>query len=246
MKKIICSTLFDIFFIFWTILCAIFGFPIGMSKKYAIYLGKFWANGVLIALNFFCNIKYECKDLEKMQGLSLILSKHQSAWETIFFLAKIKNVTFVIKENLLKIPFYGWYLQNMGMIPVARKISIMELKNMNKKIIQSIQSKKTVIIFPQGTRTNVVNNNIVKYKFGCLDIFNNISGKIGLVALNSGLFWKSGFTIKNNGTILVKLIDIKNNKSEDFINLSKESLIQMKKEIQEKINSESEKIYFKK
>ncbi len=225
------SVIFDILFAIWTIFCAIFGLPLGLSKKYAIYLGKFWGNGVLILLKIVCNIGYSCKNLETLQnGSFLILSKHQSAWETIFFLTKIDKVSFVIKEGLLKVPFYGWYLKNMGMIPVKRSNTIGEMREMNNQILKSLQLGKSVVIFPQGTRTSPYEK--MRYKFGCLEIFKNYSGKVALIALNSGLFWPKGFGIKNAGRVEVEITNI--------ININQNTnIIQTKEDIESEIHAKS-------
>ncbi|QED23503.1 lysophospholipid acyltransferase family protein [Candidatus Deianiraea vastatrix] len=239
----ISSLVFTIFFAAWTILCAIIGFPIGVSKKHAIKLGRFWANGVLFALKHICNITCDAKNVDEISQYSLILSKHQSAFETIFFLAKIKNPCFVLKSDLLKIPFYGWYLKNMGMIPVSRKISISEIKSMNNAIINAIKSGKNVILFPQGTRVcekTLYENgykNHVKYKFACLDIFSKISSNLAAVSINSGFFWPKKGLYKYSGEIYVKLVYTRAINPQDYDN--KSFIIAIKEEIEAAIEADA-------
>ncbi len=241
------SIIFDICFAFVTIFFAIFGFPLGISKKYSPILGKAWAETVLFLLEKICKIKSICKDIDKISACNLVLSKHQSAWETIFFLAKIKNVTFVIKEELTKIPFYGWYLKNMGAITVKRKISPSELKSMNKKIKDAILDGKTVVIFPQGTRTNPdLNNCEISFKLNCLEIFKTISGKVALIGLNSGTYFPKGFMkAKKSGNIVASLADILHIEKKECVKMDKNEILKLKNEIAKKIEDESRALLVK-
>lgn len=233
------SIIFDIFFAITTVFFAIFGIPLGISKKLSPKLAKSWAISVLFLLEKICKIKSKCDDINQINSCNLILSKHQSTWETIFFLAKIKNVSFVIKEELTKIPFYGWYLKNMGMIPVKRKISPSELKYMNEKIQSAIKNGRTVVIFPQGTRILSCNFD-VNFKLNCLEIFKNISGKIGLISLNSGKFWKKGlFKIKNKGTIISSLVFTYKIDKQKYQKMTKDEILDLKNKISIKIEEGS-------
>lgn len=230
------NILFNITFAIWTILCAIAGFPVGLSKKYAIYLGKFWAKGALLLLKYICNIyekgEFDNKEFDKY---NLIFSKHQSALETIYLLNKIKNPAFVIKNNLTKLPFYGWYLENMGMIPVSRVTSGAELKQMNNKILKAIKNGKTVIIFPQGTRTKFAEKEICKYHLNSLAICSEIDCKIGLVALNTGKFWPKGMSGKRAGQYDINIVHSISIKCDEFAHYSKDDIKNLKSLIEKEI-----------
>ena len=212
------SCIFYIFFSLWTIFCATFGSPIGLNKKTALLLGKTWANGSLFLLFIICNIKSKFKNFDKIpHNGCMLLSHHQSTWETIFFLAKIPNIAFVLKKELLKIPFYGWYLKNMGMIPVNRKGGAGEVKRVNDNIEIAIKNGKNVVIFPQGTRVDPLKPSVIKLKLSCLDIAKRMNFQVGIITLNSGYFWPKGFILKKSGTIVADMKDILDSPSVELV-----------------------------
>lgn len=232
------SLVFEIFFFLWTIFITSILMPLGLTKKYAIIVGKIWSNVTIFMLWLLCGIKYkinrnDIKNINKSPHLLLV--KHQSAWETIFLQKMIKINSFVVKSDLLKIPFYGWYLVNMGSIPVDRKGSVSEMRKMNQNISKALQNGRSVIIFPQGTRVKYdQNNSEVKYKLGCLDVFSKMDGKIAIFGLNSGKYWPKGFGVKNPGTIELKLIKTFEVKSENYNEIKNK----LKEEIEKKIETE--------
>ena len=52
---------------------------------------------------------------------SVILAKHQSAWDTMIFHTLSPDPAYVMKKELLFVPFYGWLAYKQGNIPVDRK-----------------------------------------------------------------------------------------------------------------------------
>jgi 1-acyl-sn-glycerol-3-phosphate acyltransferase len=234
------SIFFDLTFALITIWFAVIGLPLGLTKKYSLLLGKAWAKTVLFALRVICGIVSKCDDIKELNSCNLILSKHQSAWETIFFLAELKNPAFVIKEELTRVPFYGWYLKNMGMITVKRVSSARELKRMNNGILNALKCGKNVIIFPQGTRVAADMNNFEKpFRLNCLEVFAEFSGKIATVGINGGLFWKKGFSIKKSGLCRAKIGDIFDVKSNKYQDLSKQEINELKEKISNSIEKTS-------
>jgi 1-acyl-sn-glycerol-3-phosphate acyltransferase len=203
------SILFDILSAIWTIFCAIFFAPMGISKRLSKKLSKLWAHGVLFILRVTCNIKYEIENLDKIpSGGSILLGKHQSMWETVVLLTLIPNVSYVIKKELLSIPFYGWYLKNMGMIPVDRKGGIKSARKMLSDIEEALGEGSNVVIFPQGTRTpQNATLDIYPYRLSV----SKLLPKNGFIpfALNSGLFWSKGiFSKKKPGIIKMRFLDV--------------------------------------
>ena len=238
------SIIFDLFIALWCIVICIIFFPFGRNKKTALFIGRVISFGFVLGSKYIIGMRYKCPNLKEIdKGGYLILSKHQSPWETTFFGLHLKNAVYILKSNLKKIPFYGWYLDEMQMISINRNGGISEMKRMNAAILQRLKSGLNVVIFPQGTRTLPhQNNSEVKYKLGCLDIFNNYTGKIAIMALDSGICWPKGaFSLKKSGTINLKLIKTMEITPEIYKAKKHEIRAMIENEIEEK----SEKLYRK-
>jgi 1-acyl-sn-glycerol-3-phosphate acyltransferase len=202
------SILFDLTSAIWTIFCAIAFAPMGVSKKLSKKLAKLWAHGVLFLLRTICNIKYEIQNFDKVPSSgSILLGKHQSMWETVVLLALIPNVSYVIKKELLSIPFYGWYLKNMGMIPVDRKGGVKSARKMLADIDSSLNNGSNVVIFPQGARTpQNATLDIYPYRLSVSKLLPK--NRFVPFALNSGLFWPKGiFSKKKSGIIKMRFLE---------------------------------------
>ena len=86
-----------------------------------VRLAQHWARTNLRLLRIVCRIEVDWRGLEKIPpGAVLVGAKHQSTWETFALLTVLPEPTFILKRELLWIPFYGWFARHAGMIPVDR------------------------------------------------------------------------------------------------------------------------------
>ncbi|MFQ3306929.1 MAG: 1-acyl-sn-glycerol-3-phosphate acyltransferase [Candidatus Midichloriaceae bacterium] len=209
------SLLFYLFIIIWTISITSLLSPLVFFKntKVMSILGIVWSRVFINSLRIICNIKITVKGKENIpKDPFIIASKHQSVIETVFYLQYLHYPVYVIKKELLKIPFYGWFLVNMGMIPVDRSGNISALKKMLKDCEKFINEKRSVIIFPEGTRVKPFQSK--DYHPGIVALRNKFSQiPILPVALNAGLFWKKSSFIKYPGNIIIEFLPVINNKS---------------------------------
>ena len=121
------STIFALFLLvftpIWSVLCMI-AFPFLSPENRYNFIG-FWNKVVIWLLWHLCGIHYEIRGVENMRAVLnqpvVILSKHQSAYETIAYKALLpKQLCFVFKRELLWIPFFGWALALLKMIHINR------------------------------------------------------------------------------------------------------------------------------
>ncbi len=224
------SIIFIIMWFSWTLVFGLITLPAFLFPKNNIIYSKcckIWAEVTLFFLRIICQIKVKViGDIPKYP--CIVASKHQSAWETIFFLTFFNNPVFVIKKELTKIPIYGWYLAAAGMIIIDRKSGSNALKQIKHGAEEAINSGRTFIIFPEGTRTKPGSS--VKYKSGISFLRDNFTVPIIPVALNSGSYWLNKSIIRKPGSITVKILPQFKEK-EYFL-----------KELQELIDSESENL----
>jgi len=178
---------------------------ITFNQKFISYVGCIWANIVLFCLKHVCNVQTKIAGLSNLPKAPFIIaSKHQSAWETIFFLKQFIVPAFVLKKELLRIPVYGWYLPAMGMIYIDRgsKASIKTIKDQAAKLISN---NRITIIFPEGTR--IPYGEVAGYKAGIYSIHQaSVETPVRPVALNSGKIWPKKSWLIQPGTITIKFL----------------------------------------
>ena len=201
------SLLFTIFLALWTMLIATFGLPLLLTPpRVAGLVGRYWAYGVVWGLRVLCNITYEIRGLENLpQGNYIIAAKHQSAWDTAIFLKTLDFPAYVLKKELLKIPFYGWYLPAMGMIPIDRNAGASALKDMIKLSKNRLENGQNVVIFPEGTRI-APGMDMGEYQPGISALYNQCNVPVIPVGLNSGLFWWKKSFLKPSGHIIMEYL----------------------------------------
>lgn len=229
------SSLFLLFLISWTLFISFIGVITLLTfnkKLIAIIVGSTWAKGIDIYLRHVIGVKIVVKGKKNIpKSPFIIVSRHESMWETCFFMHYFSCPVFILKKELMMIPFYGWYLSIMGMIPIQRG-SISAAKKINKKIKKAFDSNRILVIFPESTR--VKPNQEIEYKRG-INIIHNAFKDVAIipVALNSGKCWPKGsFNIKRD-TIKINFLPAYKNE------LIKEDLSKSLKKI---INSASNKL----
>jgi len=205
---IIRSLIFNFFYIFWTLLVCIIFIPIIFFTTHIIILvvGKVWAGGLYFFLKLFCNLKLDLKGKHNIPNHPAIFaSKHQSALETFMFHILVHKPVFVLKKELLNIPFFGYYLKKMGMIAIDRKGGMKSLKLLLKEIQEKIDNGYSIIIFPEGTRTSP--NEEVEYNAGIAAIYNLKAAKIIPVALDTGNYWPKNSFLKKPGKFTIDFLE---------------------------------------
>lgn len=179
--------------------------PIGLLLPYsarAWLITRFnWF--VLVWLRLTCGIRTEVEGLEHLpkDQTMVILSNHQSEWETIYLQLVAQPMSTVLKQELLKIPFFGWGLAALKPIAVDRSKPAAAMKQVLKQGKARLQSGLSVLVFPEGTRTEPGTRG--NHKKGGAMLATNASLPILPVAHNGGEHWTSKPLLKKPGTIKV-------------------------------------------
>ena len=195
------------------ILCLIFPF----SVRYE--LSKIWVNTILWVAKICCGIDYEIEGLENLptDRSVIVLSKHQSAWETIALRQFLPPQTLLLKKSLLSIPFGGWALATLKPIAIDRTNQRQALKTLIDDGTKALQEGLWVVVFPEGTRAAPK----AKTKFsagGAMLAHKNGTDVIPL-AHNAGQVWPRYSFLKYPGTIKIKigtLIEVEGKKARDI------------------------------
>jgi 1-acyl-sn-glycerol-3-phosphate acyltransferase len=171
-----------------------------------VALGRSWAWTNLWLLRVVCGIKADIRGLEHIPpGGAIIASKHQSAWETFALLPLVHNPVFILKRELMWIPFFGWCLWKSQMIPVNRGARGPALAAMTQRARIEVERGRQIIIFPEGTRR--APGAEPRYKFGVAHLYAELGVPCVPVALNSGLFWPRRSFRRFPGTVRIEFLD---------------------------------------
>ncbi len=176
-----------------------------MPRRFTILVGDIWFSFLLAALRIICGISHEIRGLENIPDTPCIIAaKHQSAWDTFAFVTFIKDAAYVIKQELTRIPVYGWLLIKAAMVPVDRAAGAKALRNMIRTARSRLADGRHIVIFPEGTRTEPGQRR--SYHPGVAALYSQLAVPVVPVALNSGLFWPRRAFLKRPGHIVVEIL----------------------------------------
>jgi 1-acyl-sn-glycerol-3-phosphate acyltransferase len=171
-----------------------------------LWLVKNWSHVNLCMLRLICGIGCEFRGIERIPpGAALVASKHQSMWETFALITVLKDPAYILKRELLWIPFFGWCAWKARMIPVDRGAGSQALAAMTERARQETATGRQIIIFPEGTRR--APGAEPRYKFGVAYLYSELDIPCVPVALNSGLFWPRRSFRRYPGVVRVEFLD---------------------------------------
>jgi 1-acyl-sn-glycerol-3-phosphate acyltransferase len=133
----------------------------------------------------------------------VVLSKHQSAWETLAFQVIFPPQVYVIKRELLWIPFFGWGLAMLSPIAIDRSAGMRAVKQMLMQGKDRLKQGFWVIVYPEGTRT--LPGARGSYQIGGAAIAAYAGAPVLPVAHNAGRCWGRKAFLKYPGLITVSI-----------------------------------------
>lgn len=177
-------------------------FPLTPLNRSRITSG--WAHIMLYLIRVICGVRYRVLGIENIPKIpSIVLSKHQSAWETLAFQQIFPPQVWVLKKELLCIPFFGWGLAMTSPIAINRSSVRAALKQIVQQGKDRLNQGFWIVIFPEGTR--IVPGKKGKYAIGGAWLATHTGVPVVPVAHNAGEFWGKNSFIKRPGTITVSI-----------------------------------------
>lgn len=198
---------FNLFFWTWTTVLSLAVLPAYpfLSPPAMRAVARFWERGLLGALRLLVGLTYEVRGREHLPATPIIIaSKHQSAWETLAFHVLVPNVAIGLKEELTRVPVFGWYLMRAGAIRIDRGAAAKAIRSLVEGAKRAAGQGLHVLIFPEGTRS--LPGAAPDYKPGVAALYGALRLPVVPVALNSGLFWSRRSFIKRPGRIVVEFL----------------------------------------
>ena len=195
----------------WGLWTALFGlaipllWSIGSPARIVRILSRLWARGVLAMLSVIVGLKHVERGREHVPSSpSLIVSNHESTWETLAALVLFPGVAIIAKRELLRIPVMGWYLRRSPMIVIDRDSASKALRKMADESRAALAEGRSVLIFPEGKRRRA--GEALEFKRGVELLYRTLDVPVLPVVLNSGNFWGTGGRPKRPGSIVVSFL----------------------------------------
>lgn len=200
----------------------LFVLPLNHFQRYA-YLVQ-WSRIIIGWLKISCGLTYRVIGRENIpKGPAIILAKHQSAWETIALQQLFPPQTWVLKRELLHIPFFGWSLRATKPVAINRGSTKEALRQVLEQGKQRLDEGLWLVIFPEGTRT--LPGQRRRYAIGGAMLAERSGYPVVPVAHNAGEFWKARGFLKYPGEITVvvgPVIDSTQHKAGEINRLTEE------------------------
>jgi 1-acyl-sn-glycerol-3-phosphate acyltransferase len=133
---------------------ALLSFPLPRMARYRLISA--WSRLMLRLARIVCGIHWRIEGRKHLPDEpAVILSQHQSAWETLAFQEIFPPQVHVLKRELLWIPFFGWGLALMSPIAIDRARGVAAMRELARKGRERLAQGFWVVIFPEGTRVPV-------------------------------------------------------------------------------------------
>lgn len=177
--------------------------PLPLRWRYPLTMG--WPKLAIWGAKHICGVHWQVKGMENLpSGQAIVLSKHQSAWETLFLPAYLpREVCFVYKRELHRIPFFGWGLALLRMIPIDRSKGRDAFEQVVRIGQQRLAEGRWPILFPEGTR--IAPGKMGRFKMGGALLACRTGAPVIPIALNAGECWPRKAFIKKPGMITVSI-----------------------------------------
>ena len=183
-------------------LIALLTFPFSALTRYRIISG--WARLMVWSAQWVLGIRYRVLGSENIpREPFVILSKHESAWETLAFQVIFPPQVWVVKRELLWLPFFGWGLAMLSPIAIDRTARARALAQMVEQGAERLRSGFCIVIFPEGTRAAPGTRG--DYKGGGAWLALQAGAPVLPVAHNAGSFWPRNAFVKRPGLITVSI-----------------------------------------
>ena len=185
--------------LFWLI--AVLSSPLPALWRYRIIAQ--WSRLAILAARICCGIRHQVRGMENLPPHPcVLLSRHESAWETIAYQHIFPPQSIVLKKELLRIPFFGWGLARMSPVAINRSDGRRALRDIDEQGRRRLDEGFYVVVFPEGTR--LPPGETGDYHPGGAWLAKRAAVGVVPISVNSGYCWpKNGFFNTRAGLITV-------------------------------------------
>jgi 1-acyl-sn-glycerol-3-phosphate acyltransferase len=168
-------------------------------------MAKYWCRSNVWLLRWVAGVRTRVSGQEHIpEGGCIIASKHQSDWDVFAVFPHTGRPAYIVKKELMRIPFFGWAARSLDCIEVDRKKGAEAIPSMMTQAHAAIERGCRIVIFPEGTRKAPLAK--ADYRQGVGRLYAELKVPVVPVALNSGLFWGRNSLVIWPGTAEAKFL----------------------------------------
>lgn len=181
-------------------------FLLFMSRRGTHGVATWWARSNIALLRGVVGIEVEIRGRENIPaGAAVVAAKHQSTLETFVLMPALDDAVFVLKRELLFVPFFGWFLSRLNMIAIDRRTGGEALIQMIDQAEGAARQGRQIVIFPEGTRRPVGAPPV--YKSGVAFLYDRLKIPCVPVAVDTGVFWPRGGFRRRQGRAVIAFLE---------------------------------------
>ncbi len=201
------SLLFTLFFYAWSVLMCLLLLPTLVGPRSWLKFGfKVWSSVTMAGLHALAGVRVEIRGRQHLpEGAALIAAKHQCMLDTIVPFAMVPDACLVLKKELTRIPFYGWYALRGRMIVVDREAQAAALRKLVTDSRERMAEQRQLLIFPEGHRMEP--GAAPDYKPGVAALYRDLDLPCVPVATNSGAHWPAHGVLRRPGVVVFEFLE---------------------------------------
>lgn len=201
------SLVFIVVFYAWSTLTSIVMLPtLILPREVCVRALRIWGTVDTWLLSVICDIRVEVRGLEHLPtGAALIAPKHQCMFDIFGSFAFLPDACFILRDGLLRIPFFGWYARKAAMIPINREGQAAALRKMVSAAKRELARDRQIVIFPEGHRGEPGVRG--DYKPGVAALYRELGLPCVPLALNTGAHWPAHGLLRKPGVIVFEFLE---------------------------------------
>lgn len=201
------SLLFNTAFYLWTaFLCVVLVWTIVLPPRWVLWALRTYLASVAFLERWLLGLDYRVRGRERVpDGAFILAAKHQSMWETFKLHILFGEPVIVVKQELMRIPIWSWFLKRAYAISIDRSSRARAVKTIVDNARPHIAAGRPIVIFPQGTR--IAPGDYRPYQIGVFALYKTLELPVVPMAVNSGVFWPRHRFLKRPGTITIEFLD---------------------------------------
>lgn len=201
------SLLFVALFYLWSAVLGILMLPLLLCPRgWTMHAFRFWSHGVFALLRVCCDIRVELRGREHVPtGRALVAAKHQCMFDVFAQFVWLRDPCIVMRKELMRIPFFGWYAAKSGMIVIDREGGSASLRKLVRDARARLAEPRELLIFPEGHRgePGVAGD----YLPGVAGLYRDLDLPTFPVATNSGVHWPAHGFLRRPGLIVFEFLE---------------------------------------
>lgn len=201
------SLLFSLAFYLWSVIMCLLLIPTLVGPRGWLTFGfRIWSLVTIALLRVICGVRVEIRGREHLaKGAALIAAKHQCMLDTVVPFTMMDDACLVLKKELTKIPFYGWYALRGRMIVVDREAHAAAMRKLITDSRERMVEQRQLLIFPEGHRMEP--GAAPDYKPGVAALYRDLDMPCVPVATNSGVHWPAHGFIRRPGLVVFEFLE---------------------------------------